>query len=174
MTDGRGGDRPAEAGSFVITRLIDAPRAQVWKVYTEIEHLAKWWGPAGFTWIGGSLDLRPGGLFHYGTRSPQGQEMWGKFAYREIAAPERLVFTNSFSDKDGNTLRAPFAADWPLEVLNTVTFAEQDGKTTLLMRGTPFNATEAERKRFEAMKPAMDQGFAGTFAQLDGYLATMR
>ena len=62
------------------------------------------------------LDFRPGGIFHYGMRSPDGRDMWGKFVYREIVAPERIVFVNSFSDESGATVRAPFAADWPLGV----------------------------------------------------------
>jgi uncharacterized protein YndB with AHSA1/START domain len=160
-----------DAADFVVTRAFDAPRALVWKVYSEIGHLKHWWGPKGFTWIGGTLDFRPGGIFHYGMKSPDGHEMWGKFVYREIAHPEKIVFINSFSDKDGGTTRAPFAPDWPLEVLNTVTLAEHKGRTTLTLRGGPFNATAAERARFDAMRPSMDQGFAGTFDQLAEYLA---
>lgn len=162
-------DNSSEA--FTVARTFDAPRELVWKVYTKVEHLAQWWGPKGFTWLDGTLDFKPGGIFHYGMRSPDGREMWGKFVYREIVRPERIVFINSFSDKDGNTTGAPFAADWPLEVLNTVTFAEMDGKTTVTLRGGPYNATEAERDRFKAMRPSMDQGFKATFDQLEAYLA---
>ena len=156
---------------FTVSRTFNAPRAAVWKAYSDLNALSKWWGPKGFAWIEGKLDFRPGGVFHYGMRAPTGQEMWGKFLYRELAAPERLVFTNSFSDRDGNTVRAPFAKDWPLEVLNEVTFTEQNGATTVAMRGTPFNATDSEKKRFEAMKPSMNMGFKGTLDQLEEYLA---
>ena len=62
-----------------------------------------------------------------GLRSPDGNEMWGKFVYREIAAPERLVFVSSFSDADGNTVRAPFSETWPLEILNTLSLVEHEG-----------------------------------------------
>ncbi len=166
------GSDAAKDSEFVVTRSFDAPRELVWKVYTEIEHLKHWWGPKGFTWIGGTLDFRPGGMFHYGMRSPDGHEMWGRFVYREIAKPETIVFVNSFSDKAGGITRAPFAPDWPLEVLNTVTLLEHAGRTTLTMRGAPINATAAERARFDAMRPSMDQGFAGTFDQLAEYLKT--
>jgi uncharacterized protein YndB with AHSA1/START domain len=159
--------------TFTLTRSFDAPRETVWRVYTDIDHLSKWWGPKGFTWIAGTLDLRPGGLFHYGMKAPTGQEMWGKFVYREIEKPNRIVFTNSFSDKDGNTVRAPFAPNWPLEVLNVVAFSEQDGKTTLHMTGSPFNATAEEEAMFESMRPSMDQGFKGTLDQLEEYLASL-
>lgn len=144
------------------------------EVWSEIEHLAHWWGPKGFTWLAGKLDLRPGGVFHYGMRGPDESEMWGKFVYREIAAPKRLVFVNSFSDKDGNAIRAPFASDWPLEVLNIMTLKDHGSDTILTLRGLPINATEEERRRFNAMKPSMDQGFGGTFDHLADYLARMR
>ncbi|HEY0106233.1 MAG TPA: SRPBCC domain-containing protein [Rhizomicrobium sp.] len=160
-------DRPPV---FALSRSFDAPRATVWKAYTEIEHLSRWWGPKGFTWLRGTLDLRPGGLFHYGMRAPNGAEMWGKFVYREIVALERIVFVNAFADADGGTIRAPFAPNWPLEVLNTLLFTEHDGRTTLDMTGSPVNATEEERKMFDSMRPSLDQGFKGTLDQLADYL----
>ncbi|MBI3675159.1 MAG: SRPBCC domain-containing protein [Proteobacteria bacterium] len=164
----------AEKPVFTITRIFDAPRAVVWKVHSDVAYLSKWWGPKGFTWLKGTLDFKPGGTFHYGMRGPTGQEMWGKFNYRQIVPQEKIIFINSFSDAAGNTTRAPFAEDWPLEVLNTVIFTERNGKTMLAMSGTPINATKAELARFEAMKPSMNQGFSGTFEQLDAYLAEMR
>jgi uncharacterized protein YndB with AHSA1/START domain len=158
---------------FTVSRTFHAPRALVWKAHSEIEHLAKWWGPKGFTWLKGTLDFRPGGIFHYGMRAPNGSEMWGKFVYREIAPPERIVFVNSFSNPAGGTIRGPFAPDWPLEVLNELTLTEQDGRTTLTLRGSPLNATEVEKQRFEAMRPSMNQGFNGAFDRLEAYLATL-
>jgi uncharacterized protein YndB with AHSA1/START domain len=107
-------------------------------------------------------------------RAPTGQEMWGKFVYREIKAPERVVFTNSFSDEKGGTTRAPFNPNWPLEVLNTVTFTETGGKTVIAMIGSPFNANAAEREAFESMRPSMNQGFKGTLDQLEEHLATIQ
>lgn len=104
-------------------------------------------------------------------RSPDGRAMWGKFVYREIAAPERLVFIVSFSDERAGVTRHPMSQTWPLEVLTTVTFAEDRGKTTLTLQGGPINATEAERKTFAAGHASMQQGFAGTLDQLADYLA---
>jgi uncharacterized protein YndB with AHSA1/START domain len=74
-------------------------------------------------------------------------------------------------NKEGNTVRAPFSATWPLEVLNTLTLTEHEGKTTLTLRGWPYNATEAERATFDGMKESVQQGFEGTFDQLAAYLA---
>ena len=157
--------------SFVITRVFDAPHELVFKTWTESERLKDWWGPKGFAMLALKLDLRPGGVFHYCMRAPNGSEMWGKFVYREIAAPERIVFVNSFSDEKGNLTRYPLSQSWPLEVLNTLTLTEHEGKTTLRLQGRPINATQEERKTFEAGHTSMQQGFGGTFDQLAAYLA---
>ena len=66
--------------------------------------------------------------------------MFGRFVYREVAAPERLVFVNSFSDAAGGITRAPFPqldGKWPLEILNVVTLTEEGGRTTVSLRGGP-------------------------------------
>jgi len=156
---------------FVFTRVVDAPRERVWKAWTEVEHLGRWWGPKGFAWVSATLDLRPGGVFHYCLRSPDGRDMWGKFVYREIVPPEKLVFVVSFTDEKGNAVRHPMSPTWPLHVLNTLTFSEQDRRTTLLMRAVPIDATESERKTFAGGFEAMRGGFGATLNQLAAYLA---
>ena len=156
---------------FSISRDFAAPRDLVFRAWTEAERLAAWFGPVGFTTFSSRLDLRPGGLFHYGMRAPNGHEMWGKWEFREVKPPERLVFVASFSDKDAATTRAPFADDWPLEVLSTVTFSEKDGRTTLTMTAVPENATDAERKRFEEGFASMTKGWSGTLDALAAFLA---
>ena len=80
----------APGPAFLFTREFDAPRDLVFKAWTERERLQEWWGPQGFGIRVAKLDLRPGGVFHYGMQTPDGREVWGRFAYREIAAPERL------------------------------------------------------------------------------------
>jgi uncharacterized protein YndB with AHSA1/START domain len=157
---------------LLITREFDAPRELVWKAFTEPERLAQWWGPKGFHWVGCTLDLRPGGVFHYGMRPPVGDAvMWGKWLYSEITPPSRLVFANSFADVDGNTVRAPFSETFPIQNENILTLDELDGKTILTMRSYPLNATEAEVATYEAMHASMQEGFAGTLDQLAEYLA---
>jgi uncharacterized protein YndB with AHSA1/START domain len=156
---------------FSISRTFDAPRELVFKALTESERLVRWWGPKGFTMEISRLDLRPGGVWHYSMKSPEGFVMWGKFVYREIVAPEKLVFVNSFSDEEGNLTRHPLSPTWPIEVLNTLTLTEQDGKTTMTIRGGPINASEEEVRTFEGGFESMQKGFSGTFDQLDEYLA---
>ena len=108
--------------AFVISHVFDAPRDLVWKAHSELEGLKHWWRPKGFTWVTGTLDFRPGGMFHYGLRSPNGQEMWGRFIYREIVKPERMVYVVSFSDPKGGVTRHFLSPEWPAEMLNTATF----------------------------------------------------
>jgi uncharacterized protein YndB with AHSA1/START domain len=159
---------------FTISRTFDAPRARVWAAYTSAEALAQWWGPKGSKIRVIKLDFRPAGIFHYAMSYQPGHEMFGRFIYREIVAPERIVFVNSFSDAEGGITRAPFPqleGKWPLEVLNTMTLTEQGGRTTISLRGGPINATDEERKIFAGMHDSMRQGFGGTFDQLEAYLA---
>jgi len=156
---------------FVITRVFNAPREMVWRAWTEREQLMQWFGPKGFTMPHAEIDLRPGGLLHYAMRSPDGHEMWGKWIFREIVAPERLVLVSSFSDAQGGITRHPMSANWPLETLSTTTFEEHDGKTMLTIRWSPLNATESEMKTFSEAHRGMEQGWGGTFEQLAAYLA---
>lgn len=164
----------AMAAPFTITRTFDAPRDLVFRVWTERDHLVKWWGPKGFDVFHCTADLRPGGVMHYGLRGPNDMEMWGRWVFREITPPRRLVFVSSFSDAQGNVTRAPFFDDWPLETLSVVTFTEHEGRTTVTMQAAPIGATEAERARFESMHGSMQQGWTGTFDQLSAYLAEQR
>ena len=155
---------------LVITRSFNAPRELVFKAFTQAEHLVHWWGPKGFTIEIHQLKLRPGGKFHYSMQLPDGGKMWGIFVYHEIKSPERIVFVNSFSDEKGNITRASFAQTFPLEILNEWTFTEENGKTTITLKGKPINATEEENNFFKGMASSMQQGFGGTFDQLEAYL----
>lgn len=163
---------PAPSGNkFVITREFNAPRLLVWKAWTEPEHLKRWFGPKGFTMPACTLDLRPGGVFHYCMRSPDGHEMWGKWTFREIVPPEKLVLVASFSDAKGGVTRHPLSANWPLEMLSTTTLAEHAGRTTLTIEWTALNATDSERQTFDGSHDGMRMGWTGTLDQLAAYLA---
>lgn len=162
-----------DPATFIFERELNAPRELVFKAFTEREHLVQWWGPKGFAMLHAKLDLRPGGMFHYCMRSPQGDLMWGRFVFREISAPERLSYVTSFSDERGEIVRAPFAIDFPLEVLSILTFTEQEGKTKLTMHGIPINATAEEMSAFLAMHKSMQMGWGGSFQQLEAHLANV-
>lgn len=153
-----------------ITYTINAPLELVFKAFTESEHLQNWWGPKGWTFEVAKADFRPGGVFHYSQKPADGDIMWVKFVYSEIVPMEKIVYTSFFSDEEGNIVRAPFDANWPLETLNTMTLVEDEGKTTIRMIVLPVSTTEEEIKTIEASKEVIREGFTGTFKQLAEYL----
>jgi uncharacterized protein YndB with AHSA1/START domain len=156
---------------FVITRIFNAPRPLVWNAWTDAERLAKWWGPKGCTLRVITLDMRPGGIFHYAMEFQPGQAMYGRFVYGNIVAPETFSFVSSFADEAGNVIRAPFSATWPLEVRNTITLTDKGDRTELTLRGGPIDPTDAEYETFLGMFASMQQGWGGTFDKLDELLA---
>jgi len=160
----------AESQAFAISRRFDALKQQVFAAWTEEEHLRNWFAPNGFTIPVCRLNLVPGGMFHYCMRAPNGVEMWGKWVFQEIEAPNRIVFVNTFSNKHGNLTRHPYVPEWPLEILTTTTLSEEDGETTVRLESVPVNASAAEQKVFAGMHEAMTQGWNGTFNQLAAYL----
>lgn len=161
----------ASSRDFVISRVLAAPRNLVYQVFTDPDRMMHWWGPKGFTVIAARMDLRPGGSYLYGLKGPDGGTMWGKFVYREIVAPERLVFIDSFSDEAGNITRHPMSPNWPLELLTTVIFGVQGTGTLLTVHWALLpSATEEERRAFDAARDSMRQGWGGTLDQLAAYV----
>ncbi len=162
----------APAGrEFVISRVLAAPRELVFKAWTEASHLKHWFGPKGFDILSCTMDLRPGGIFHYCLRTPDGTPLWGRWVLREIVEPERLVFVVSFSDPAGGQTRNPWTPDWPLDLLTTVTFAVHGKGTAVTVTWLPLGATEAESREFDAGRESMQQGWTGTLDQLVDYLS---
>jgi uncharacterized protein YndB with AHSA1/START domain len=164
----------AATEQLVITRIIDAPVALVYKAWSEPERLAHWWGPKGCKITIKQFDFKPGGKFHYRMGMPDGSDMWGMFTFREMQAPGKIVFVSSFADAEGNITRAPFFDNWPLETLNILTLEDSNGKTKLTIKGHPINANEDEIKRYRSLFASMQEGFGGTFDQLDTYLETAK
>ena len=160
-----------EESDLVISRTFSSPRDLVFAAWTEREHLQHWFGPMGIEIVYCTNDLRPGGVMHYGMRTPDGNIMWGKWIYREIVAPESLVFVVSFSDENGGVTRHPMSAGWPLETLSTVTFDDADGATSVTVRWAAHNATDLERETFNSGHRSMKEGWTGTFDKLIEYLS---
>ena len=160
---------------FTVSRVFDAPRNIVWQCFTDPERMKQWWGPKGFRVVTANMDLRPGGSYHYGMRTPDGNMMWGKFVYREVVPPERLVFVNCFSDEKGGVTRHPMNPNWPQQLLTTFTFEEQPGgKTKFTLRWQTLNPTAEEQKTFDEGVASMTQGWGGTLDRLAAYLTTAK
>jgi uncharacterized protein YndB with AHSA1/START domain len=126
---------------ITITRIFDAPRELVWKAWTDPEHLKRWWGPKDYTSLVSKIDLNVGGKYLNNMQAPDGSVTYSGGIYREIVPPERLVFTDSFADEQGNIVPASYygMGDLPMEFLVTLTFEDLGGKTkmTLIHSGLP-------------------------------------
>lgn len=137
---------------LVITRVFRAPRALVYACWAEPRHLAHWSGPHGFTSENSTMDLRPGGAYRACLRAPDGTEHWVRGVYRDVVAPERLVFTHGWEADAGAA-----------ETLVTVTFAEQGDDTLMTFRQGPFDS--------QASRDGHDGGWSQSFERLESYLS---
>lgn len=154
-----------DKNEIIITRIFDAPRELVWKAWTEPALVMRWWGPTDFTSPFSTIDLRVGGKYLYAMRSPEGQDFWSTGVYREIVPPERIVATDNFSDEKGNIVPAShygMSGDWPSELLVTVTFEEQSGRTRFTLRHEGISAG--------LMSDLTTAGWNGSFDKLAGAL----
>ena len=105
---------PVAARELRTSRLVKAPRSLVYKMWTEAEHIAKWWGPRGFTNTIHLMDVRPGGEWRFIMHGPDGTDYPNHKVYEEVAPQERLVMKHinwphhrmhiSFADAEGGTL----------------------------------------------------------------------
>jgi uncharacterized protein YndB with AHSA1/START domain len=164
-------EKTTRTSAFEITRVFKAQRDRVWKAWSEADQLKHWWGPKGCSIGISRFEFRPGGFFHYAMKFADAPTMWGRFNYREIVVPERIVWLNSFSNVKCGITRAPFSELCPLEIENFVTFTEHAGTTTVSLRAEPFGEVAEERKYFEELRSSLEQGYGGTFEQLADCLA---
>lgn len=128
---------------LIMSRIFDAPRELVFEAYSSCEHLKHWWGPKEWPMKECTLDFREGGKWHFCLQGPnEGDESWGLAIYQEIEEPEKIVYKDHFSDEDGNINK-----EMP-EMLITVEFIDQNGKTRLLST-TLFDSSETLEKTVE-------------------------
>ena len=160
----------SEAEVFAVTRRFKAPRDILWKAWTDAETLTKWWSPGGMKLIIKSLDFKPGGAMLYGMQSPFGHVHWGKFEYRLVEPPHRLVYVATFTDEAGTPIRNPMNPLWPLEMLTDQRFEEVGGESELHSRSYPINANLGERHVFQLGHAGLQMTFAGTIGQLEAFL----
>lgn len=165
----------AAADEFLISRLLAAPRALVFKAWTDPKHMAQWWGPKEFTNPVCEMDLRPGGAHRVVMRGPDGAEYPIKGVYREIVVPERLVMTLDCSEHPAawhdlvNPKRRKDDRNPAGIMLQTVTFDDLDGKTRLTIR-TRFDSTAI---RDAMLKIGMTEGWTESLNRLEQHLAKM-
>lgn len=152
-------------GVLEMTRRFAAPRELVFRMWTEAGLFMRWFGPKEGSVPHCTVDARPGGMMHFCVKVPAGegpfagQLVWGKWVFREIVAPERLVMDDYFSDADGNTVERP---GFPYHSLISIRFEECDGGTRMLLRQEGLEVDQGE-----------SEGWQEGFAQLDVLLAEL-
>jgi len=119
---------------LVLVRVFDAPRSLVFRAWTDPKMAVHWWGPQGFTTVSCDMDVRPGGKWHRAMRASGGSLHYARGVYREIVAPERLVFTHAWEDADGRLGH---------ETLVSVILVELGGRTELTLRQATFDMVTA-------------------------------
>lgn len=138
---------------LVMTRTFDAPRALVWEVFTDPNHVPNWQtGPEGTTMPVCEIDLRPGGQWHYVWRNPHGREFEATGTYLEVDPPRRFVFVSKNNDEAQTS---------------TTTFTEENGRTTV----TTSLILASTAARDQAAKYAK-LGADTNYQHLDAYLAS--
>jgi len=142
------------------TRVFDAPRELVFAAFTDPNHLARWWGPDGFTTTTHSFDFRPGGVWRFVMHGPDGRDYQNRITYDEILPGERIVYRH-VGDEDVE----------PVQFTQILTFEDfGNGKTRLIWRGTFPSAEERARVIRDY---GADKGLAQTMARLAEYAAAM-
>jgi uncharacterized protein YndB with AHSA1/START domain len=149
-------DRAALA--FSMSRVFDAPRELVWKVYTDAALVPEWWGPRYLTTVVEKMDLKVGGEWRYIQKDARGNEYAFNGVYKEVKAPERLAYTFEFEPMAGH-----ISTDW-------ITFEElPDGKTRVVAR-TTFDTLEDLEGMLQS---GMEGGAVETWDRLEELLEGM-
>jgi uncharacterized protein YndB with AHSA1/START domain len=137
-----------------ITRTLNAPIELVWKVWTEPEHIAKWWGPTGFTNTIYKMEVKPGGIWDFTMHGPDGTDFKNQNMYVEVVKYEKLIFDH---------ISAP-------KFRFSVNFTPQGNKTLLEWKST-FESAEELKKVIEVFKA--DEGMKQNVDKLEAYLTTL-
>lgn len=157
---------------FTLSRTFEMPIQKVFDAYTKEEHLCNWWGSTPFDLTVCELDFQVNGRFFYGLSSTK-IKIHGVFDYLEIEAPNMFRFINYFADSNGFPIRHPMIDTWPMKMMNTYAFKEEEEKTELLIRTTAFEAKKEELDTFKDRLSSMEAGFKGALDKLEEYLKTM-
>lgn len=119
-----------------ITRVFEAPVELVWQMWSDEEKVKLWWGPEYFTCPFAKIDFRVGGTYLFSMEAPGGAQYWSTGTYTEIIKHLKIVASDHFADAQGNIVPASYykmPGEWPDEMIVTVTFEENDGKTTMTL-----------------------------------------
>lgn len=140
---------------IVISRVIQAPRELVFEAFTELRHLARWWGPDGFTTTTRAFDFRVGGVWEFVMHGPDGTDYQEWICWNDIVPPERIAL-----------LHGEFRGD-PNAFESVLTFAP-DGEATRIEMRTVFPTNAARDEAVE--KYHATEGGQQTLGKLAAYV----
>lgn len=153
-------DLDRDPRSIIGTRVLAAPRALVFSVWTDPKHLLQWWGPNGFRTTTRAFDFRPGGVWRFVMHGPDDRDYQNRITFEEIVAPERIVYRHDGGDDVE-----------PVQFTQTVTFEDiGNEQTRLTWHGTFPSAAERTRVIREY---GADKGLMQTMARLDDYVVAL-
>jgi len=150
-----------DSRTLVITRTLNAPRALVWKMFSDPYHLAQWWGPKGYTNRVERLDFRTGGSWLHVMIAPDGKEYPTNNAILDVREPELIVYRNTPADPK------VFGDNPPPGFTKTLTFEEAGGKTILTLVCT----FDTEQHREAVIRRGFVLGTNESFDKLEAHLA---
>jgi uncharacterized protein YndB with AHSA1/START domain len=145
--------------SIIVSRIIDAPRDLVFEAWTDVKHLAQWWGPTGFTTTTAAFDLRAGGTWRFVMHGPDGRDYPNHVIFEEVVRPERIIFRHDDTENPGRVHHR-----------TTATFENVGGRTRLTLN--MVFETAAERERIAREHRAVEGGNQ-TLGRLSEYVARM-
>ncbi|TVQ04082.1 MAG: SRPBCC domain-containing protein [Balneolaceae bacterium] len=150
---------------IIFTRIFDAPRELVFETYSTCEHLMKWWGPREWPLDYCKIDFRPGGSWHYCMKGPNpGDESWGIAYYKEITEPEKIIYNDNFSDKDGTVNSEMPSFD------TILTFTSTGNRTELKMVSKVGSKEEVDK----LVGMGLIEGFTETWDRLEELLELLK
>jgi uncharacterized protein YndB with AHSA1/START domain len=122
-----------------MSRVFDAPRARLWKAWTDPEELMKWWGPSGFSSPVAIMDLRKNGRYLFGMSGPDAEgrpvDMYEAGEFKEVIPMDKIVSIGHFSDAEGRRVQPSeygLPGEWPEYLTQTVVFSDMEGGRTLV------------------------------------------
>ena len=133
--------------TITIERTFDMPVDKVWKAFSDSEQMKKWFSPKDFTTPSSSIDFREGGKYLNSMKGADGKETWSTGTFKEIIHNRKIVYSDSFSDSNGNIVSASYynmPGNWDDALQVSVEFEEKDGRTKMKLthEGLPNEAAD--------------------------------
>ena len=143
-----------------LEREFDAPVADVWRAWTEVELLEQWWAPLPYKAVTKTMNFSEGGKWHYYMLGPAGEKHWCVVNYIKIDTLKKYEAEDAFADEDGNTNTDLPCGVWVNKFSTTAT-------------GSKVNITltyPSKEDLQRILEMGMKEGITMTLVQLDGLL----